>query len=190
MISNQNISNKNREVTLCEKMGPTQSINPITGTPYYTSNNLMGALGYFYGPYQNNYETKESIFEDPIQAHLRGMEERNPSLNKYRQSFLERLGNKALLLDRAVKYHTGNQHIWKEKGKYKNLSILNEIGPGWDRKEFDKRFKELKLKVYRGLDFKKLDDTGNSNNENLNWDREEFERNFDNLKSRLKSYKY
>ena len=65
----------------------TQTINPLTGKQY---------LAY--------EKPKSSRLEDPIQASLRAMEYRNPSLNKHKQGLLKNIADRLSLIDRSLRY--------------------------------------------------------------------------------------
>ncbi len=76
----------------------TQTINPVTGQPYLEE-------------YMN--PTKVKRLEDPLQAHLRAMEERKPSANKHRRGLLENIAGRLSLIDRALQYKKGLILIYK-----------------------------------------------------------------------------
>lgn len=106
-----------REDALNKRKEATQLTNPTTGNPVYISNDLRdNGSGVFYGPNQIDYTVNVERFEDPIQAHLRAMEEREPSLNEHKQGcFSKQLGDRLTLVDRALQYRNGTQHIWRER---------------------------------------------------------------------------
>lgn len=110
----------------------TQEINPITGKKVYISNDLLNnGIGTFYGSNQSNYKVKVGRFEDPIQAHLRVMEDLNPSSQLPETGLIKSIGDRFSLLNRALQYRNGSQHIWREskekfdKGFRKNIKNLN-----------------------------------------------------------------
>lgn len=84
----------------------TQTINPITGEPYLDYNS-----------------PKVKRLEDPIQAHFRMMEERNPSSNEHKQGFLKDIACRLSLVDRALQYWT-DFHIFKTNPRDNNKKPL------------------------------------------------------------------
>ena|SRR3989344_4733023 len=73
----------------------TQVINPITGQPYL-----------------DDKYSKVKRLEDPLQAHLRMMEERNPSEKNHEPRFLKSFTDRLHFIDRALQYRK-EFHIFK-----------------------------------------------------------------------------
>ncbi len=94
------------------RLEATQTINPITSQQY---------LKYTYMAIP-----EMGVLEDPIQAHLKAMEVRDPSTNEHRQGLLKNLADRLYLIDRALQYRRGESGIfktsqWKSKGLYGNI---------------------------------------------------------------------
>ena len=69
--------------------------------------------------------------EDPIQAHLRAMEDRNPSERNHKQGFLKNLADMLYFIDRALEYRK-EFHIFKispikNEKDYRNLYFFNKL---------------------------------------------------------------
>ena len=90
----------------------TQLINPITSKPYL----------------DNKYPKFPKLrrLEDPIQAHLRTMEERNPSANEHKQGFFKSIGDRLSLIGRALQYRE-YFHIFKVTDRYNNKKPISLI---------------------------------------------------------------
>ncbi len=88
----------------------TQMINPITARPYL----------------EQKYPKLRKL-EDPIQAHLRQMEETNPSLKNHEKTLLGKLADRLSLIVRSLRYRNGEIEIFKVSPKYKfsNLKSTN-----------------------------------------------------------------
>ena len=135
----------------------TQEINPITGKPVYiTSDFRDNGSGLFKGVSESHYDAEIGRFEDPIQAHLRVMEEINPSSYVPKSSLVRTIGDRLTLLDRAQKHRYGGKgHIFSKKyddrkKKYDN-KILNFIKPNLEKYLIDLKIENLpknKIKEY------------------------------------------
>jgi len=108
----RNATKERRARNINNRKEATQTINPITGQLY---------LNFDY--------PKVGRLEDPIQAHLRAMEERNPSANEHRQVFLKTLIDRLSLIYRAFQYRNGEIGIFKKGGleRYYKESIYPNL---------------------------------------------------------------
>lgn len=104
IIKERRIESMNRRIEA------SQTINPVTGQQYLDFN-----------------YPKVRRLEDPIQAHLRAMEERNPSANEHKQGFLKDIGDRLSLIGRALEYRE-LFHIFKVDVKKEKKSNFKGYG--------------------------------------------------------------
>ena len=106
----ENVQRRKKRINL--RPEATQDINPLNG---------QGYLEYSC--------PKLRRFEDPIQGHLRRMEEENPSENTNYRGFLREAGDRLTLMSRGQEYHEGNMEIYRmlsiqEPGFGENITYI------------------------------------------------------------------
>ena len=121
----------------------TQTINPVTGLEYL------------------NFDYPQcGRFEDPIQAHLRVMEEKNPSTNEHKQRLLKTLIDRLSFIDRTLQYRKGDIALFKiGKKDNKEFYVLDSKNTLYLLlKEYPLRYEFYSLndiikKQYKGLSY-------------------------------------
>jgi len=115
-------------------------MNEKTEIQQRIENAVTNGVGYHDSSYAN-----VGRFQDPIQAHLGRMEEKNPSSNKIGQRFLQWVSGITALLDRALQYHSTKLSIWKH----------SEYQPLDNKKDFSIIKNNLEEKIINLIDFSK-----------------------------------
>ena len=131
LLEEKRIENMNNRVEA------TQTINPITGLEY---------LNFDY--------PKVGKFEDPIQAHLRAMEERNPSTSEHKQGLLKTLIDRLSFINRGLQYKKSDEiEIFKVGRKDKKEIYIYDLMPHNLEILSDHIFKEYKDTSHENLNY-------------------------------------